>query len=336
MSILTQVQKNSLACWQNALKDGITDPAELLKLLDLDDSLLSAAEMASKSFKLRVPRRFAAKIRKNDLNDPILRQILPIGEELVEKDGFSVDPLAEIQFNPVPGLLHKYHGRVLLPVVSGCGVNCRYCFRRHFPYAENNISRFARDKIFQYIQNDASIQEVIYSGGDPLVADDDYLKELTDQLFSNPQLKRLRIHSRMPVILPERITPSLLNWLVAPQRQSIIVLHCNHPQELDAEVARAVTILKQAGVTVLNQAVLLRGINDTVDTQVNLSEALFDHGILPYYLHILDQVQGAAHFEVPLDEAKQLYREMQKKLPGFLMPRLAREEAGAKHKVLYF
>lgn len=335
MSNLIQVQKNPPS-WQDAMKDLITDPAELFELLALDNRLLSSSKMATKSFNLRVPRRFVAKMQKGDMNDPLLRQILPIGEELAEQTAYKTDPLVEIQFNPTPGLLHKYHGRVLLPVASACGINCRYCFRRHFPYSDNNIARSARDKILRYITNDASIQEVIYSGGDPLVADDDYLHELTEQLFQIPHLKRLRIHSRMPIILPERITPALLDWFAADHRQTILVLHCNHPNELDIDIANAVKILKQAGVTVLNQAVLLHGVNDNAPTQIALSEALFDHGIMPYYLHLLDKVQGAAHFDVSLNKARQIYQEMQKKLPGFLVPKLAREQPGVAHKVLCY
>lgn len=329
---LERVQKIPTS-WQQALVNVIHEPEELFQLLELDTALLPQAKEAAKLFDLRVPRRFVAKMQKGNLQDPLLRQILPIAEECIEEKNYSADPLAEVQFNPIAGMLHKYHGRVLLTVTSACGINCRYCFRRHFPYAENNVGKQGRERILQYLRQDPSIQEVIYSGGDPLLAGDDYLQELTQQIFTIPHIKRLRIHSRLPVVLPERITKDFIDWFAQKDRQNILVLHCNHAQELDADIAKAVQELKLAGVTVLNQAVLLRGVNDDAQTQIELSEALFAHGILPYYLHLLDKVQGAAHFDVAYEKAQMLYKAMQAKLAGFLVPKLVREIPGAANKV---
>ncbi|OHE77410.1 MAG: EF-P beta-lysylation protein EpmB [Verrucomicrobia bacterium RIFCSPHIGHO2_12_FULL_41_10] len=320
--------------WQDAMKNSITDPGELFDLLQLDTAHLPKAYEASKTFKLRVPRGFVNKMQKGNWDDPLLIQILPVEKELQVTPHFHKDPLQEVYFNPIPGLLHKYHGRVLLTVVGACGVNCRYCFRRHFPYEVNPVSKKTREQIVDYLKKDTSIQEVIYSGGDPLVADDDYLKELTQTLFSLPHLKRLRIHTRMPIVLPERINEAFIKWFADSKRQNILVLHCNHPNELDSTIEVNMKRLKEAGVAVLNQSVLLRGVNDDVDTQVALSEALFAHHIMPYYLHLLDQVEGAAHFDLPLEKINAIYQGMQERLPGFLVPKLAQEVPGAKHKVL--
>lgn len=322
-----------IVSWQELMKNIITDPSELFDLLQLDTAHLPEVYEASKTFKLRVPRSFVNKMQKGNWDDPLLKQILPVEKEWQVAPNFQKDPLQEIYFNPVPGLLHKYHGRVLLTVVGACGVNCRYCFRRHFPYEANPVSKKSREQIFDYLKKDTSVQEVIYSGGDPLVADDDYLEELTQMLFSLPHLKRLRIHTRMPIVLPERINEAFIKWFAHPKRQNILVVHCNHPNELDSTIALNMRYLKEAGVTVLNQSVLLCGVNDDVDTQVALSEALFAHHIMPYYLHLLDRVDGAVHFDLPLEKINAIYQGMQERLPGFLVPKLVQEIPGAKHKV---
>lgn len=322
--------------WQKSLKELITDPQVLLDLLALDPKLLPAAQQAAKLFPLRVPVGFVARMEKGNINDPLLRQVLPLGAELEEVAGFVADPLKEQNVNPIPGLLHKYHGRVLLTVTGTCGVNCRYCFRRDFPYNENNPGSQGWEKALEYIAADSSITEVILSGGDPLMATDTYLAKLTQKIAQVPQITTLRIHTRMPIVMPERVTSELVAWLVGSKLRPVVVVHCNHANEIDLSVHKAMQSLRQAGVTLLNQAVLLQGVNDSVDILVDLSQALFNGGIIPYYLHLLDKVRGAAHFDVNATLAKQLVLEMAQRLPGYLVPKLVQEqpEMGAKQFVV--
>ncbi|UAW99115.1 EF-P beta-lysylation protein EpmB [Halopseudomonas nanhaiensis] len=319
--------------WQSLLAGSITEPAELLRRLGLSQELLPAALAAARDFALRVPEPYLARMRRGDPDDPLLRQVLPIGEELVEQPGYVLDPLGEQHANARPGIIHKYHGRLLLVVSAGCAVNCRYCFRRHFPYAENALSTSEWQDALDYIRNDQSIAEVIYSGGDPLAANDRRLAWLTREIASIGHVRRLRVHTRLPIVIPQRVTPDMLEALCGTRLPVTMVLHCNHANELDGEVAEAVHRLRRAGVTLLNQAVLLRGVNDTLTEQIALSESLGDHGILPYYLHVLDQVRGARHFHVPDDQAIALVGRMMTRLPGFLVPRLVREVAGESGKV---
>ncbi len=319
--------------WQTSLKHAITDPKELLELLELDMSLLDAANKAAKLFPLIVPRGYIARIKKGDVNDPLLRQVLPIGAELKEVTGYHRDPLQEKQFNPVPGLLHKYQGRVLLTLVGTCAINCRFCFRRHFPYEENNPGTAGWEKAIEYIRQDPTITEVILSGGDPLIASDDFLNNFTQKLCTIPHIKRLRIHTRMPIVMPERITPEFVKWVNCLTLKPIIVMHCNHPQEINGEVITAMNALARAGATLLNQSVLLKGVNDSVEILVALSEALFAAGIQPYYLHMLDKVQGAAHFDLERQIAQGLHWEVAKRLPGYLVPKLVCAQAGAPAKL---
>jgi len=319
--------------WQTALQTAITDPQELFQLLDLDEKLLPAAYAAAKHFPLKVPRSLITRIQKRNINDPILRQILPLGSETKEQEGYSKDPLQEKKFNVIPGLLHKYHGRLLLTLAGICGINCRYCFRRDFPYAENNPGTTGWNKALEYIANNPSITEVILSGGDPLIVNDHLLVELGQKLSKITHLKRLRIHSRMPIILPERITPEFIHWCSTSRFKMILVNHCNHSQELNENVAHAMQSLVKAGVTVLNQTVLLKGVNDNAQTLIELSENLFAANILPYYLHMLDKVQGAAHFDVKQEVAQDLHWQITQQLPGFLVPKLVCEYPGAPAKL---
>lgn len=314
--------------WQHALSDLITDPAELLTLLRLDPALLPAARLAVKAFPLKVPRGYVARMRKGDPGDPLLRQVLPLGAELEMSAGYVTDPLAEQQANPVPGLLHKYHDRVLVTLTSACAVHCRYCFRRHFPYADNNPGTAGWEKIIAYIGEHPEINEVILSGGDPLAVSDKLLRLFTQKLSKITHIKRFRIHTRLPIVLPERITPELIAWLREMPFQPVLVVHANHAQEIDADVASALASLREANVTLLNQSVLLRGVNDSVDALVALSERLFANGVLPYYLHVLDKVQGAAHFDMPLERARELHAGLTARLSGYLVPKLACEVAG--------
>ncbi|SDR81282.1 L-lysine 2,3-aminomutase [Halopseudomonas xinjiangensis] len=319
--------------WQSLLAGSITDPAELLRRLGLSEDLLAPAIAASGSFALRVPEPYLSRMRPGDPNDPLLRQVLPLGEELVDQPGYVTDPLGEQHANARPGIIHKYHGRLLLVVSAGCAVNCRYCFRRHFPYADNSLSTSEWQDALDYIRSDTSIAEVIYSGGDPLAANDRRLAWLTQEIAAIPHVRRLRVHTRLPVVIPQRVTPALLDALCGTRLPVTMVLHCNHANELDRELADAVRRLRNGGITLLNQAVLLRGVNDSLGAQMALSESLGDHGVLPYYLHVLDQVKGASHFHVPDEQAIALVGRMMIRLPGFLVPRLVREIAGEPGKV---
>jgi EF-P beta-lysylation protein EpmB len=320
--------------WQTALMNGVTEPEELLTLLELDPQFLAAAKAAANYFPLKVPRSFIARMEKGNINDPLLQQILPIHAELTETSGYSRDPLNETSTNPLPGLLHKYHGRVLFTLTGACGINCRYCFRREFPYEKNNPGREGWNQVIDYIAKDASISEVILSGGDPLVVNDLALENLIKKLAALSHVQRLRIHSRMPIVLPERITPEFITLLTQNRLKTILVVHCNHPQEINQDVIEAMRRLAYAGVTLLNQSVLLKGINDQTEVLIALSEKLFDAGIHPYYLHVLDKVRGAAHFDLDLAIARKLHWEMAQRLPGYLVPKLACEQPGAPAKLL--
>ncbi len=324
----------SLKNWQQSLMDAVTDPHELIEMLDLDKNLLDDAEKASNLFKLKVPRNYIARMEKGNPNDPLLKQVLPIDAELIATEGFVADPLQEKKFNPLPGLLHKYQSRVLITFTGHCAINCRYCFRRAFPYEENNPGNPGWEAVLNYIQNDPSIAEVILSGGDPLAANDQTLKNFIEKIAKIDHITRLRIHSRVPVVLPERITPELIDAITHPRLKTILVLHSNHPREISSDIKAAMTSLKSRGVVLLNQTVLLKGVNDHVDTLVALSEALFDAGIQPYYLHLLDKVQGAAHFDLPKTRATTLHQELSTRLSGYLVPKLVCEEPGKLAKTI--
>lgn len=320
--------------WQSSLKNLVTDPAELLELLQLPKHHLPAAQRAATLFGLRVPREFIALMQHADIRDPLLKQVLPIDAELIDQPGFVADPLDEASARPVPGVVHKYKDRLLLILSGACAINCRYCFRRHFPYADNRLSSSAIETALGYIAEHTELHEVILSGGDPLVSSDRRLAGLIDQLCQQPHLQRLRIHSRLPVVIPSRVTEALIELLSSTRLQTTLVLHINHPQEISRELESACLRLRQAGITLLNQAVILRGVNDTLSVQVELSRALFRCGILPYYLFLFDPVKGASHFDVPEQEARTLFNAMQAELPGYLIPRLAREIPGNPSKTL--
>jgi L-lysine 2,3-aminomutase len=328
------MQQQKLANWQQELINVITDPSELLHLLGLDICWLEPAKAAAKQFPLKVPHSFLSRIKKGDINDPLLRQILPLGIELNESEGFTLDPLKEADANPIPGLLHKYRSRVLLTLTGACGIHCRYCFRRHFPYENNNPGTHGWESALQYIENRLEINEVILSGGDPLVVSDALLQTFSEKLAKIPQIKRLRIHSRLPIVIPSRITPQFVEWATHAPFNIILVVHVNHPQEIDDTVKTAMDLFKKPNITLLNQTVLLKGVNDDADTLVELSETLFSAGILPYYLHILDKVQGAAHFDIKHETACDLHRNMTEQLPGFLVPKLVCEQPGQPAKML--
>jgi len=317
--------------WQQQLAGAVRSGAELLRLLDIDPRQYTTL-LADHGFPLRVPHAFVARMQAGDHNDPLLRQVLPVSAEANPADGFSRDPLAELDAMPVPGLLHKYRGRALLTVTGACAVHCRYCFRRHFPYSDANPAGTHWPAAIAWLREHTDIGELILSGGDPLSLTDRRLRTLTERLQQVPQLHTLRIHTRLPVVLPARVDTGLLDWLERLPWQVVIVIHCNHAQELDAEVHGALRALAGAGATLLNQSVLLRGVNDAADMLVALSRALFAAGVLPCYLHQLDRVQGAAHFAVSDTRALQLLRELRSALPGYLVPRLVREYPGAECK----
>ena len=310
--------------WQSLLARSVTDPEQLLRRLNLDPALLEGALAASADFSLRVPEPYLDRMQVGDPSDPLLRQVLPLGEELLEHPGFIMDPLGEQQTNARPGIIHKYHGRLLLIVSGGCAVNCRYCFRRHFPYGDNNLSTAEWQQALDYIREDESIREVIYSGGDPLAATDKRLAWLTREIAAIPHVRRLRVHTRLPVVIPQRVTGELIEALCGTRLPVTMVLHCNHAREIDQQLGEAIQQLRQAGITLLNQAVLLKGVNDNIEDLIELSETLGDHGVLPYYLHVLDQVKGAQHFHVDDRVASGLAAMMLARLPGFLVPRLVR------------
>ncbi len=319
--------------WQINLADGFSTTSELLQFLNLPVTL--SHQQAEQHFKTRVPREFAQRMERGNPLDPLLLQVLAQRQELTKDASFTTDPLHEKEANLIPGLIHKYATRVLLTFTGTCAVHCRYCFRQHFPYKENNIGRQGWDKILAYLHKDPSIHEVILSGGDPMLATDSSFNLFLTQLETIPHITTLRLHSRVPVVLPERLTQPWLARLSASRFHKVMVLHTNHPNELTPAVATGCLALKKAGFHLLNQSVLLKQVNDSAATLAELSLKLFEFGVLPYYLHLLDKVQGAAHFDIPLEIALDLYRDLQKKLPGYLVPRLAKEEFGKRHKTLF-
>jgi EF-P beta-lysylation protein EpmB len=323
--------------WQRALQACVTDPEVLVRTLQLDAGWIEPARRAAARFPLRVPQGYVARMRPGDPADPLLRQVLPLGAELVETPGYVADPVGDLHAVAGPGLLHKYRGRALLITTGACAIHCRYCFRREFPYDEQNAGRGAFAAALAAIRADASIAEVLLSGGDPLTLSDRRLAGLLQELESIPHVQRVRVHTRLPVVLPERIDAGFLAvWNGLARLQRIIVVHANHAQEIRGaeDVREALRQLRESGTTLLNQSVLLRGVNDTVAALAGLSEALFEHGVLPYYLHVLDPVRGAAHFDVPDDEARELAARLALQLPGYLVPRLVRETPGAGSKTM--
>ena len=321
-----------LVGWGQVLAQSLRSCDELLAAVQLQATDFPDGLSAAKHFPLLVPRPFVERMRKGDPHDPLLLQVLPLGAEEQLHPGFSTDPLAEQNSNVATGVIHKYHGRVLLLAASGCAVNCRYCFRRHFPYSENRLGRAQWQSALDYIAQDSSITEVILSGGDPLMLQDEHLAELVQSIAQISHVQRLRIHSRLPVVIAERLTDQLTEILTGTRLRSSLVLHVNHPRELTPVHAERLALMRQAGVTLLNQTVLLKGVNDSAEVLIELSEQLFNHHLLPYYLHVLDRVQGAQHFDVSSTQAYALYQQMLAKLPGYLVPKMVREEAGQPHK----
>jgi len=318
--------------WQQAMARSISDPAALLRYLELPDSLLPSAQKATKLFGLKVTHAYLDRINASDPADPLLRQVLPLDAELEQTSDYSSDPVGDHEAIRTPGLLQKYNGRALLLTTGACGIHCRYCFRRHFDYASSNPASEDWQAAITTLTQDASITEVILSGGDPLSLTDNKLQHLISMLEDISHIKRLRIHTRLPVVLPERVTTMLSDILASSSLQIITVLHINHANEIDNHVETACERLRETGSWLLNQSVLLAGVNDNHESLCMLSERLSECGIQPYYLHQLDKVQGAAHFAVDDEKARQLVNQIRATLPGYLVPRLVREQAGAHSK----
>ncbi|UHD16592.1 EF-P beta-lysylation protein EpmB [Thiocapsa bogorovii] len=318
--------------WKQDLAEAYRHAHQLLSALGLSPEMIPDLDPVASGFRMLVPRDFAALMTPGDPRDPLLRQVLPLGAERVSVAGFSRDPVGDMSADSGQGLLRKYAGRALLIVTGGCAVHCRYCFRRHFPYETLARTPDRTAAAVASIAADRGISEVILSGGDPLMLDDDRLGALLERLEAIPHLKRLRIHSRLPVVLPSRVTDALCRRLASSRFATVLVIHANHPSELGARAEAALQRLRHANLTLLNQSVLLREINDAVSTLAALSERLFECGVLPYYLHQLDPVEGAAHFAVSDSQALRLGEALLRRLPGYLVPRLVREVTGVGSK----
>jgi EF-P beta-lysylation protein EpmB len=318
--------------WLAALRGAVRDVRELCRLVRLPDEFAAAAEAASRGFPLLVPRGYVARMQPGDPHDPLLRQVLPRPDETRQVPGFDADPVAEAPAAISPGVLRKYAGRILIVATPACAVHCRYCFRRHFPYADGPATAELWQHAVQAAERDPTVDEVLLSGGDPLSLRDPTLADLANRLAGIEHLKRLRIHTRLPVMIPQRVTDELIAWLTGTRLKPIVVVHANHPRELDAAVCHALGQLVDAGIPVLNQAVLLKGVNDDLDALTDLCRRLVDCRVMPYYLHQLDQVAGAAHFEVPVADGRRLVRELRRRLPGYAVPRYVQEVPGEPHK----
>jgi EF-P beta-lysylation protein EpmB len=321
--------------WQRLLSEAYSDPAALLEALSLPlppPAELAQLRAAAVRFGLRVPRGFVARMTPGDPTDPLLLQVLPQGRELLEVPGYVADPVGDLAVLSAPGLLHKYRGRRLLITTGACAVHCRYCFRREFPYSEANAAAGGWAHTLAKLRADHDANEVLLSGGDPLSLSDRKLAQLVAGLAAMPHVARLRLHTRTPIVLPERVDDALCAWLSAFPRAKTVVLHANHAREFSPAVVAACARLRSTGAVLFNQAVLLRGINDTVDAQAALAETGFAAGVVPYYLNQLDPVRGAAHFAVSDASALQLHAALVERLPGYLVPKLVRDVPGTTAK----
>lgn len=319
--------------WRYQLQQAINTPEALLEALALPPELLKGAQEGHQQFRIRVPHAFVERMERGNTADPLLRQVLPLKDEAHSPDYYLSDPVGDLASSKVPGLLHKYQGRVLLIATGACAINCRYCFRREFPYSGQSAASAQFGPALDYIAQHADIHEVILSGGDPLLLRTRQLRQLSEQLAQIPHIRRLRIHTRLPIVLPDRITDDLLAWTQQLPWPLAVVVHCNHAQELDATTVNALQRWRHAGAHMLNQSVLLKGVNDSAPAQSNLAQALYQAGVLPYYLHLLDRVKGSAHFEVNSTQAQVIMEQLRLQLSGYLVPRLVREQAGAPYKL---
>lgn len=329
------IQTNQNLSWSQHLSQALTSLPELVEHLGLPKSLAQQGVEAHQSFKLLVPRPYLSRIEYGNPQDPLLLQILPSAAEMQKVIGYTKDPLEEADHNPQKAIVHKYKRRLLVITTGTCAVNCRYCFRRHFPYGDNQLAQAEWQSVIDYVKHHTEINEIILSGGDPLMMKDSLLADKVRKLEDLPQIKRLRIHSRLPVVIPARVCDEMLAWIKASRLDIVMVWHINHANEIDEELVQAAHRLKRAGVTLLNQGVLLKGINDSVEAQVNLSETVFAAGILPYYMFTLDPVEGAAHFDIHIEDAQRLMGKVAAELPGYLVPRLAKEIPGKPGKTVF-
>jgi len=319
--------------WHRSLAEAIRDPQTLLHTLNLPPDLLPAAGSIPQHFPLRVPQSYADRMEPGNPDDPLLRQVLPVDAERTSVPGFVADAVGDADSRKVPGLLHKYQGRALLIATGSCAVHCRYCFRREYPYQDEPRTLDDWEPAFEALRQDNSIREIILSGGDPLMLTEVRLDELLERCEAIPHLTRVRIHSRLPIVLPDRVDSELLDRLLGSRLTPIMVVHANHPHEIAGDCAAALSRLVRSGITSLNQSVLLKGVNDNAGVLAELSERLIDLGVIPYYLHQLDRVQGTAHFEVSDEHAARIINEMRARLPGYAVPQLVREVAGEAYKV---
>lgn len=318
--------------WQNSMAHAVRDPIELLKLLDLDSVINRNKLHFPDNFKMLVPLSFVGKMKKGDWNDSLLRQVLPLSDETVETLGYVSDPVGDLQAVVSNGVLQKYQGRVLLITTGACAVHCRYCFRREFPYASSTPDKKHWQSTIEQLTHDKTIREVIFSGGDPLMLPDERLRELCNDIVAIPHIHTIRFHTRLPIILPERINTGFLHWFTQLNIQKVVVVHANHANEIDGETGEALESLVDNKITVLNQSVLLKDVNDDVKSLCNLSQRLLNFRVMPYYIHLLDKVRGAAHFDVPEEEAIQLIKALKLELPGYLVPKLVKEVSGKRCK----
>ena len=332
---VTPIQTQKKVSWPEHLAQAITSLPELVTQLGLPNHLAQQGAAAHQNFKLLVPRPYLSRMEYGNPNDPLLLQVLPSAMEMQKVAGYTKDPLEEADHNPQKAIVHKYKRRLLVITTGTCAVNCRYCFRRHFPYGDNQLAQAEWQSVIDYLQRHPEVNEVILSGGDPLMMKDALLADKVRKLEALPQIKRLRIHSRLPVVIPARVCDDMLAWITASRLDIVMVWHINHANEVDEEVSQAARKLKSAGVTLLNQAVLLKGVNDSVEALVQLSEAVFSAGLLPYYLFTLDPVEGAAHFDIRIQEAQHLMGKVAAELPGYLVPRLAKEIPGQPAKTVF-
>ena len=320
--------------WQKDLKNVIKTNKELTNFANIEQKFTDTLQENPK-FKLKAPQSFLTNVNIKNISDPLLLQVLPLKEELIEDEGYSDNPLQEDKFSKIPGLIHKYKSRVLLIITGACAIHCRYCFRREFPYNQNILSKANIYKALDYIKKDENINEVIFSGGDPLIANDEYLQEIAESIQKIQHIKSLRFHTRIPVVLPSRITDKFIKWVTNLKLNIVIVIHCNHPNELNNEAIKALKKISDNHITLLNQSVLLKNVNDNANTLKELSEKLFyEAKVMPYYIHMLDKVKGSKHFEVSVEKAKNIYKELQSMLPGYLVPKLAQEIPNKPNKTL--
>ena len=322
--------------WKKELANATTSVTSLLEQLNLSHQI--KAVNIHPDFNCLVTESYIDKIQPGNINDPLLRQVLPSNKEThlrTQQNGVH-DPVGDINAQASQGLLHKYHGRILLISTGACAIHCRYCFRRHYPYQQSSCSNKTLNPILDYLKEHTEIDEVILSGGDPLILDNEKLASLIEKLETIKHLQTLRIHTRLPVVLPNRINTGLIQLLQSSRFQIVMVIHANHGNELQHAEYTRLHLLQQAGITLLNQSVLLKGINDNTETLTSLSKRLFQCKTLPYYLHLLDPVKGAMHFEVTKTSALRLKKEMEEQLPGYLVPRIVQEIAGNKSKTAFF